>query len=328
MAHKHEVIVKPFSDVHNREGHVIATLLHDPTVEGLDVALYMDGSASMEDEYGPRGILAKLGPVKNQVEPQMRWMLEYLASKDRDGVLRVAYWATGDGSQIEVVGDLAGAQAQQYKFPGPQFYGKGTVMLPVLRDYVAHIRKEVEQKGARRGLAVIITDSQLHDAEDVKAYSAQVAKEIAAGRLPRINFVLVGVGEQVDEEQMEEICHDEYPGVGHLWCHRVADRMEEMAELVAVLVDETMTVAAGGTVYDDKGNALKVYEARLPAVLEFKVPEGCQSFTLEVAGQRFTQPLPEEDHDEEEEEGHEEPPPVAPPAAGRQGKHGGRRHGH
>ena len=52
---------------------------------------------------------------------------------------------------------------------------------------------------------------------------------------------------------MEEICHDEYPGVGHLWCHRIADRMEEMAELVAVLVDETMTVAAGGTIYDDEG---------------------------------------------------------------------------
>ncbi len=298
----HEVIVKPFSDVHNREGKVIATLLHDPTVEGLDVALYMDGSASMEDEYGPRGVLAKLGPVRNQVEPQMRWMLEYLASKDRDGVLRVAYWATGSGSDIEVVGDLAGAQAQTYKFPGPKFYGKGTVMLPVLRDYIAHIRNEVSTKNARRGLAVIITDSQLHDAEDVKAYSAQVAKEVAAGRLPRLNFVLVGVGDQVDEEQMEEICHEEYPGVGHLWCHRVADRMEEMAELVAVLVDETMTVAAGGTIYDDRGSVVKVYEARLPAVLEFTVPESCKSFTLEVAGQRYTQPLPEEEHHEDEEE--------------------------
>ncbi|MBX9691851.1 MAG: VWA domain-containing protein, partial [Cyanobacteria bacterium] len=217
MTHKHETIVKPFSDVHNKDGHIIATLLHDPTVEGLDVALYMDGSASMEDEYGPRGVLAKLAPVKNLVEPQMRWMLEYLATKDRDGVLRVCYWATGDGSQIEVVGDLSGSQAQSYKFPGPQYYGKGTVMLPVLRDYVAHLRTQVE-KGARRGLAVIITDSQLHDAADIKAYSVQVAKEVAAGRLPRINFVLVGVGDQVDEEQMEEICHEEYPGVGHLWC--------------------------------------------------------------------------------------------------------------
>src|SRR5688572_28315674 len=106
MTQRHEVALKPFSDVHHQDGRVVATLLHDPTVEGLYVALYMDGSASMEDEYGPRGILAKLGPVRNQVEPQMQWMLAYLATKDRNGVLRTAYWATGDGSQIELVGDL------------------------------------------------------------------------------------------------------------------------------------------------------------------------------------------------------------------------------
>ena len=125
----------------------------------------------------------------------------------------------------------------------------------MLRDYVAHIRAE-SSKGAKRGLAVIITDSQIDDAEDVDAYSEQVAKEIAAGRMPLVNFVLLGVGSKVDEEQMEKICHEEYEGVGHLWCHRVADRLEEMAELVAVLVDETMTVATGGVVYDDKGKVL------------------------------------------------------------------------
>lgn len=315
MGHK-EVINKPFSDVHNKGGTILATLLHDPTVEGLDVALYMDGSASMEPAYGPRGILAKLGPVKNLVEPQMRWMLQYLADKDKDGKLRVAYWACDSGSELEVLGDLEGKQAETYKFPGPNKYGKATVMLPVLRDYVAHLRKEVAEHGARRGLAVIITDSQVHDPGDIKAYSQQVAKEIQAGRIPMVNFVLVGVGEQIDEEQMEEICHEEYPGVGHLWCHRVADRMEEMAELVAVLVDETMTVASGGIIYDDKGNQIKTYEGRLPAVLEFKVPPGCQSFTLEVGGQRFPQPIPEEhddhdeDHEEEEEEEHHQAPPT------------------
>ena len=40
---------------------------------------------------------------------------------------------------------------------------------------------------------------------------------------------------------------------------------------------------------------VKAYEGRLPAVLEFEVYEGCTSFTLEVSGQRFTQPLPEDD---------------------------------
>lgn len=320
MAHRHETIVRPFADVHNKEGHVIATLLHDPTVEGLDVSLYIDGSASMEPAYGPRGILAKLGPVKNQVEPQVQWMLEYLASKDRNGQLRVAYWATDDGAQIEHLGELKAVDAKTTRFPGPQRYGKGTVMLPVLRDEVAYLREQVPL-GARRGLAVIITDSQLHDAADVRAYSAQVAREISAGRLPRTNFVFVGVGDQVDEEQMETISHDEYPGVGHLWCHRIADRMEEMAELVAVLVDETMTVAAGGTVYDDKGAVVRTYEGRLPAVLEFDVPHECRSFTLEVAGQKFTQPLPEDDDHDEEEPAREAPAVAAAPAKHRHGHH-------
>jgi hypothetical protein len=61
-----------------------------------------------------------------------------------------------------------------------------------------------------------------------------------------------------------------------------------------------MTVAAGGTIYDDKGKIVKEYEGRLPAVLDFNVAEGCKSFTLEVAGQRFTQPLPDEDHHDED----------------------------
>src|SRR5262245_56491637 len=323
-----EVAVKPFSDVHLKGKKVIATLLHDPTVEGLDVALYMDGSASMENTYGPRGILAKLGPVRNQVEPQMQWMLEYLANKDRDGVLRVAYWATGSGADLEIVGDLEGAKAKQYRFPGPRAFGKATVLLPVLRDYVAHIRREVAERAARRGLAVIITDSQLSDPADVIAYTQQVAKEIMAGRLPRINFVLLGVGDQVDERQMERICHEEYPGAGHLWCHRHADKMEEMAELVAVLVDETMTVAAGGTIYDDHGKVLKVYEARLPAVLEFDVPAACKSFTLEVAGNRYSQAIPEEEEHEgeehgEEDEDHDAQPAAPPPRAGRHGGHRG-----
>lgn len=307
----HEEIRRPFSDVHRKGDEVVATLLHDPNVEGLDVALYMDGSASMEPEYGPRGVLAKLGGVRNNVEPQMRWMLEYLATKDRNGVLRVAYWATSDGTQLELVGDLSGPQAKDFKFPGPKFYGKGTVMLPVLRDFIAYI-KEAQGRGARQGLAVIITDSQLYDPADVKAYSRKVAEEVVAGRLPPMNFVLVGVGSKVDEEQMEEICHEEYPGLGHLWCHRVADRMEEMADLVAVLVDETMTVADHGVIYDDRGAVLRRYEGRLPAVLRFTVPESCRAFTLEVGGQRYEQPIPEEEHHDEEEE--EALTPAAAPA--------------
>jgi hypothetical protein len=336
--HRHEVIRRPFSDVHKMGNRVIATLLHDPTVEGLDVALYMDGSASMEPEYGPRGVLAKLGGVRNNVEPQMRWMLEYLASKDRNGLLRTAYWATGDGTELEHLGELSGPQAREFKFPGPQRYGKGTVLLPVLRDFVAYTKASA-QKGCRRALAVIITDSQIHDPDDTLAYSAQVAKEVTAGRLPRMNFILVGVGSQIDEAQMERICHEEYAGIGHLWCHRIADRMEEMADLVAVLVDGTMTVAAGGTVKDDQGRVLRTYEGRLPAVLEFDVPPLCEAFVLEVGGQHYMQPIPSDDHaNDHDDDNHDNDdasptakttatttPPARRPEGGRSGRSG---HGH
>ncbi|RKH50965.1 vWA domain-containing protein [Corallococcus llansteffanensis] len=310
----HEKPIEPFSDLHREGDRVRAVLLHDPTVEGLDMAIYMDASGSMKEEYKyeqpQRTFLewirgAPLKDASNQVEPQVRWMLEYLATKDRNGLLRVAYWASGtNGRQVEVVGELKGTDVKQYKFPGAKQLGGFTYLEPALRDYVSYLEQQVKV-GAKRGCAIIVTDGRLHDAEAVEKFSAEVAKKIASGRLPRINFVLVGVGDDIDEEQLEHIAHEEYPGVGHLWCHRIAKEITQVAELVAVLVDETMTVAAGGTIYDDKGTVLKTYEGRLPAVLEFDVPEGAKSFTLEVSGQRYTQPLPDEEHhDEGEDEDH------------------------
>src|SRR5689334_7507240 len=96
--------VHPFSDLHVEHEHVRATLLHDPTVEGLDMAIYIDGSGSMTDEYTARqevrgGFWKKLfglGEViqlPNIVTPEVQRMLAYLATKDRNGSLRVAYWA-------------------------------------------------------------------------------------------------------------------------------------------------------------------------------------------------------------------------------------------
>ncbi|MFN8609755.1 MAG: VWA domain-containing protein [Vulcanimicrobiota bacterium] len=310
---KHERPTGIFSDIHAEEGQVRATLLHDPTVEGLDMAIYIDGSGSMSEEYEYKKDYAYHKPggfwrwltgkavatLPNQVEPQVQWMLEYLASKDRNGMLRVAYWACGMGQDIEVIGELRGVDVKSHKFPGPKSMGAKTFLKPAIEDYIAYLRTQVPE-GAKQGCAIFITDGVLDDAEAVKSYSKWVAKSIVDGSLPKVNFVLVGMGDGVDEEQLEEVCHTEYPGVGHLWCHRIAEEITEVAQLVAVLVDENMTVAAGGTVYDDRGKVIKVYEARLPAVLEFTVPEGCESFTLEVSGQRYTQAIPEEEHHDDD----------------------------
>ncbi len=316
----HERPIEPFSDLHVEEGHVRATLLHDPTVEGLDVGLYLDGSGSMTDEYAYTSTTAKRSfwqwlkgaprpeptAPTNQVEPQARWMLEYLASKDRNGILRVAYWACGEAAARSRSSASSRRRGQDVHVPRAAAQGQ---QLPCSRPRSttsSRTSRSQVPNGARRGLGVFITDGQLHDLDDVEGVTGEVARMITRGRLPRMNFVLVGVGSGIDEEQLEKIAHAEYPGVGHLWCHRVAKEITNVAELVAVLVDETMTVAAGGTMYDDKGKIVKEYEGRLPAVLEFEVPEGCKSFTLEVNGQRFTQPLPEDDdhHDDDDDEDH------------------------
>lgn len=302
----HERPVEPFSDLHVEEdGHVRATLLHDPTVEACDMAIYLDGSASMGGEYEYKKeykgfwhwMLGKPSTLlPNKVEPQARWILEYLATKDRNGQLRVAYWACGPkGKNIEYVGEMTGVNVADYQFPGPHDPGNRTELLPAIQDFVDYMRKQ-SMLGAKQGCGVFITDGEIHDANAVKAYCEKLAADISAKRCAKMNFILVGVGEGVNEEQMEDICHEEYEGVGHLWCHRVAEEITQVAELVAVLVDESMTVAAGGTIYDDKNNVIKRYEARLPAILEFHVPRGCKSFTLEISGQRFTQPLPSEAH--------------------------------
>jgi hypothetical protein len=307
MTKVHERPVEPFSDIHFEHGEVRATLLHDPTVEGLDMALYLDGSGSMSDEYENKKhsetfmdwlFGRKTVEKDNIVEPQARWILEYLATKDRNGLLRVAYWATGTAGSIEQIGELQGKDVQNYKFPGPKKFGNQTNLKPAIEDYVEYLEDQM-QHGARQGCAVFITDGVIHDAHEVKTYCEYLVKLMKKGKLPRMNFILVGVGKDVDEEQMEDICHEEYEGFGHLWCHRIAEEVNQMAELVAVLVDESMTVASGGTITDDKGRVLARYESRLPAILEFKVPEGVHSFTLEVNGQKFTQPLPDDDDDDD-----------------------------
>lgn len=319
-----------FSDIHCEEGRVRVTLLHDPSVEGLDTAIYMDGSASMADEYDrlggspppspapvapkPRLNLARklwhwlnpqpsnpeleepLAPSSaNLVDPQIRRMLQYLATKDRNARLRVAYWACGSSTMVEVVGELSAADLATHRFNGPEQFG-GTILLPALKDFVAYMREQQVQ-GSKRGCAVIVTDGKLFDAPHVKAYSQQIAKEINAGTLPPLNFVFVGVGPEVNEAQMEDICHTEYDGIEHMWCHRIAEEMDDIAQLVAVLVDETMTIASSGRLLDHQGNVLKVYEGRIPAVLEFTAPPGCDRFTLEINGERYEQAIPEdEDH--------------------------------
>jgi hypothetical protein len=231
------------------------------------------------------GILQQFPPGPNLVEEQARRMTEYLTRFDADGGTTVIYWATGNGRQIEVVGDLTEADCTTTSFPNPREFGNETHLLPAVKYFVDRFND------APSGIYIFITDGALHDLEEVKRYTIQLARDIARGKRNELKFVLIGVGDEVDEDQMEQL--DDLNAERDLWDHKIASNMNQLAEIFTEMVGEAIIMIPGdGVVKDPNGNVVRSYrDTGLPALLWFDLPTGVQAFTLEVAGQVVNQPL-------------------------------------
>ncbi|MBN2002833.1 MAG: VWA domain-containing protein [Anaerolineae bacterium] len=328
------VLVEPFAEINtwdlpNGGTRVRAYILMERPIEGMQTGVAIDGSASMKQPFGRllvgqasekdieayrrRGLvklvhqdernynvwsetavneLVARGVFRyseNIVEPQARRMTEYLSKFDADGGTTVIYWATGDGQQIEEAGDLSGAQCAQAHFAGPKHFGDETHLLPAIHYFVNRFKQ------SPWGLYIFITDGVLHDLPAVKRISILLAHDIADGKRPPLKFVLIGVGDEIDERQMEEL-DDLDVGVSvDLWDHKIAGEMKQLSEVFAEVVSESVIIAPGmGVIRDDKGNLIKDYrDTGLPALLWFDLPANTDAFVLEVGGQTVTQPVKE-----------------------------------
>ncbi len=326
------LLVEPFAEINlwklpNGGTRVRAYILMEHPIEGMQTGVAVDGSASMKqpfgrlllgqasqkdiDAYKRRGLvqfvqqdgrnynvwsdqavneLVARGVFRyseNTVEPQIRQMTEYLSNFDADGGTTVIYWATGDGRQIEAAGDLTKAQCATARFGGPQHFGNETHLLPAIKYFVERFPQ------APWGLYIFITDGALYDLEPVKRYCITLARNIAAKRQNPIKFVLVGVGNEVDERQMEALDDLETGVAVDLWDHKIAAEMKQLSEVFAEVVSESVIIAPGmGVVKDSRGATVKDYrDTGLPAQLVFELPPGATSFTLDVGGQIVKQPL-------------------------------------
>ncbi len=140
---------------------------------------------------------------------------------------------------------------------------------------------------------VFITDGRLDDLEEVKQYCVQLAHEIADQKRHDLKFVLIGVGDHIDEEQMEELDDLETGTDLDLWDHKIAKEMKQLAEIFAEVVSETMIIVPGdGIIKDANENVVKDYrDSGLPALMWFDLPVRSSWFTLHVGKQVVTQPL-------------------------------------
>lgn len=291
--------VEPFGkvnywDMPNNQGRMVrATILMDVRLEGAKTGLAIDGSASMEPLFGRKPLAAFLPPPPNNVKPTAQAMSAYLARKAADGKVAIIYWATGPaGEKVEVLGDVSATEAEQFAFEPPKHYGTGTQLLPALK-YFTDGQQRPDLYKAEWGMYVFITDGQMQDLEPVKTYCTQLARDIEAGRRPDLKLFIIGFGNEVDEDQLDELDDLETGTEIDLWDTRLASEMKQLEEIFAEVVDEgTILVPNDGLVKDSAGNVVKDYrDSGLPGVLEFVLPPGDPSFTLEVAGNVTTQPL-------------------------------------
>jgi hypothetical protein len=292
-------VVEPFGEVNvypsrGSKTRVVATILMEPHKEGAQTGIALDGSGSMAKLYGVQeggGILSSIfgrPQVHNDVTPVAQQICAYLARKiDADGGTTVIYWAVGPGgSQVQEVGDFRAEEAERHVFGPPEEFGTGTQLLPAVRYFVDRFRD------APWGFYVFITDGELHDLDAVKQYSTRLAREVAARRRNPLKFVLIGIGDSVNEAQMEELDDLDTGTDVDLWDHKLAAEMRVLQEIFAEVVDKNARVADHGKILDPSGRLIKDYsDTGLPALLDFEMPVDAQYFTLEVSGNRIHQAL-------------------------------------
>lgn len=218
----------------------------------------------------------------NQVQDICRKVVPMLAGKlDADGGTTVIYWAQGaDGSGFSVLGDLEEEQAATAEYQGPQEgqWGNGTRLLPAIKYFLNTFRD------APMGFYVFVTDGRLDDFEEVKEFTIQLAHDIANKKTNPVKLVLIGVGNEIDEKQLEDL--DDLPDTCDLpvdiWDHKIAKEMRSLLDIFAEMVDENQILAPSAELLDDQGNLVRSYTDGMPALLRFELPASAKGFRISL----------------------------------------------
>jgi hypothetical protein len=312
---------RPLADVNvvnpsrNGENEIVVCFMPDPLSlagEGKSSAvLAIDTSVSMRGSFGFGG---PFGGTPNFVEMVARKINEILCGITKDGTTHNIYWAQGiAGDQIEEIGSISSGDASNAKFKGPQnssLWGRSTKILPAIK-YIESIYekslKESNNNSAKSNkdspwlMGVIITDGIIEDDKEAFDFCKKLGKKLlAAGTQDRFKLVLIGVGPDVDKDQLAAF-DDMFEGTDmedevDLWSSGSADEMQDEEDILAVLFGELMSsdvpVADWGTVIDSNGEKIQRFEP-LPGKFRFSLPKGETSFTIQTPRGEVTQDISE-----------------------------------
>lgn len=224
---------------------------------------------------------------KNEIEGLVRRVTAFLAANlDADGGTTVIYWACGSkGDELEEIGDLTAEDCANAKIDGPVKlpFGGATHLTPAVRYFADRF------KDATNGIYIFITDGELNDLDSVKRYTIQLCKDIAAKRRNPLKCVLIGIGENINEEQMEELDDLDTGTPIDIWDHKIAKDMRALVEIFAEVVSENQIVAPSARLFAEDGQVIKNFSDGLPARVTFALPGNSSYFELEVAGERIRQ---------------------------------------
>lgn len=263
--------------------------------EGAKVGLAIDGSNSMKSVFAADIPPLFRRPDQNIMEPVVKQLLSFMRGLSGDGTTTTTYWAVGTGgAEIEPIGIIDEAKEATIKIEGPKTkaWGPGTKLAPALKYFMDQF------KGSPWSMVLIITDGEIEDMDEVKKATHDISKECAAGKRGYVKFVIIGVGTQINVDQLEELndVGDEfdlsYPDGDaiDMWDYSIAAEMTSLWEVVKE-VNFGITLPGTLRVVDEKGTEVCSFTDGFPMKLEFDVPAGTKKVNIEVANMVIEQPL-------------------------------------
>lgn len=225
----------------------------------------------------------------NIVQDEVQKFSEYCAlNLSIDGNVGLMYWSLDEsGEGILEIGNFSATSVQSLKIEGPsrERFGSNTCLLPALKLL------DSKYNSAKRTMCIFITDGEISDLEGVKKYTTDLAKRIESGKRNFLKAILIGVGDEINEKQMDELDNLDTGTSVDIWDHKIAHQMKDMLEIFSELVDENQIVAQFAKIFDEDQKLVKSFNDGLPAKIKVSLPMGSKSFCLEADGTTIIQKI-------------------------------------